>query len=70
MIFGGITIVCGILGTLAGGFALDYMNNTLSNAFKVGIWVLSVESIIIYVNVYVFPNDVFFFSFLFICWAY
>ncbi|XP_058758132.1 probable sphingolipid transporter spinster homolog 2 [Vicia villosa] len=34
MIFGGITIVCGILGTLAGGFALDYMNNTLSNAFK------------------------------------
>ncbi|XP_004504880.1 probable sphingolipid transporter spinster homolog 2 [Cicer arietinum] len=34
MIFGGITIVCGILGTLAGGFALDYMTNTLSNAFK------------------------------------
>ena len=34
MIFGGITIVCGILGTLAGGLALDYMNNTLSNAFK------------------------------------
>ncbi|KAK2383367.1 Major facilitator superfamily protein [Trifolium repens] len=34
MIFGGITIVCGILGTLAGGFVLDYMTNTLSNAFK------------------------------------
>ncbi|XP_054777741.1 probable sphingolipid transporter spinster homolog 2 isoform X2 [Prosopis cineraria] len=34
MIFGGITIVCGILGTLAGGFLLDFMTNTLSNAFK------------------------------------
>ncbi|XP_028803373.1 probable sphingolipid transporter spinster homolog 2 isoform X2 [Neltuma alba] len=34
MIFGGITVVCGILGTLAGGLILDYMNNTLSNAFK------------------------------------
>jgi hypothetical protein len=36
LIFGGITIVCGILGTLAGGFVLDFMNNTISNAFKVG----------------------------------
>ncbi|XP_057420890.1 probable sphingolipid transporter spinster homolog 2 [Lotus japonicus] len=35
MIFGGITVVCGILGTLAGGFVLDFMDNTLSNAFKV-----------------------------------
>ncbi|XP_015956170.1 probable sphingolipid transporter spinster homolog 2 [Arachis duranensis] len=34
MIFGGITVVCGILGTLAGGFALDFMTNSLSNAFK------------------------------------
>ncbi|KAG4971606.1 hypothetical protein JHK85_038027 [Glycine max] len=34
LIFGGITIVCGIVGTLAGGFVLDYMSNTLSNAFK------------------------------------
>ncbi|XP_019424506.1 PREDICTED: probable sphingolipid transporter spinster homolog 2 [Lupinus angustifolius] len=34
MMFGGITIVCGIVGTLAGGFILDYMNNTLTNAFK------------------------------------
>ncbi|XP_061336408.1 probable sphingolipid transporter spinster homolog 2 [Gastrolobium bilobum] len=34
MIFGGITIVCGILGTLAGGFALDFITNSLSNAFK------------------------------------
>lgn len=40
MIFGGITIVCGILGTLAGGLVLDYMTNTLSNAFKVGIWII------------------------------
>ncbi|CAI9769183.1 unnamed protein product [Fraxinus pennsylvanica] len=32
--FGGITVVCGILGSLAGGFALDYMTSTISNAFK------------------------------------
>ncbi|PNX65650.1 protein spinster 1-like, partial [Trifolium pratense] len=30
----GITVVCGIVGTLAGGFVLDFMTNTLSNAFK------------------------------------
>ncbi|MED6145569.1 hypothetical protein PIB30_026428 [Stylosanthes scabra] len=34
LIFGGITIVCGILGTIAGGLVLDFMSNTLSNAFK------------------------------------
>ncbi|BBH09271.1 Major facilitator superfamily protein [Prunus dulcis] len=34
LIFGGITIVCGILGTLAGGFVLDYISSTISNAFK------------------------------------
>ncbi|KAM5580530.1 putative sphingolipid transporter spinster [Rosa sericea] len=34
MMFGGVTIVCGVLGTVAGGFVLDYMPNTISNAFK------------------------------------
>ncbi|XP_024178965.1 probable sphingolipid transporter spinster homolog 2 [Rosa chinensis] len=34
MMFGGVTIVCGVLGTVAGGFVLDYMSNTISNAFK------------------------------------
>ncbi|MED6134054.1 hypothetical protein PIB30_033979 [Stylosanthes scabra] len=34
MIFGGITVVCGIVGTLAGGLVLDFMTNSLSNAFK------------------------------------
>ncbi|PKI46556.1 hypothetical protein CRG98_033047 [Punica granatum] len=34
MMFGGITIVCGILGTIAGGFILDRMTATISNAFK------------------------------------
>lgn len=34
LMFGGITIVCGILGTLAGGFVLDKMESTISNAFK------------------------------------
>jgi hypothetical protein len=33
--FGGITIVCGIFGTLLGGFILDKMESTISNAFKV-----------------------------------
>lgn len=35
LIFGGITIVCGILGTIAGGCVLDLMTSTISNAFKV-----------------------------------
>lgn len=35
-IFGGITIVCGIVGTLAGGLILDLVTATISNAFKVG----------------------------------
>lgn len=34
MVFGGLTALCGILGTLAGGFVLDHMTSTLSNAFK------------------------------------
>lgn len=33
--FGGITIVCGILGTITGGLILDRMSSTISNAFKV-----------------------------------
>ncbi|OMO56380.1 Major facilitator superfamily [Corchorus capsularis] len=33
MMFGGLTIVCGILGTLAGGFVLDRMGATISHAF-------------------------------------
>ncbi|KAK6136445.1 hypothetical protein DH2020_029801 [Rehmannia glutinosa] len=32
--FGGVTAVCGILGSLAGGFILDLMTSTISNAFK------------------------------------
>lgn len=33
--FGGITIFCGILGTLAGGLILDAVSATINNAFKV-----------------------------------
>jgi hypothetical protein len=54
------------LGTLAGGFVLDYMTNTLSNAFKVGIWIFRMDSSIIYIHVYVFPNSFFQFVFLFV----
>ncbi|KAJ0441742.1 putative major facilitator superfamily, MFS transporter superfamily [Helianthus annuus] len=34
LLFGGITIVGGIVGTLAGGFILDHINSTIPNAFK------------------------------------
>ncbi|XP_022726859.1 probable sphingolipid transporter spinster homolog 1 isoform X2 [Durio zibethinus] len=34
MISGGMTIISGILGTLAGGYVLDCMTSTVSNAFK------------------------------------
>ncbi|KAK9099099.1 hypothetical protein Syun_026144 [Stephania yunnanensis] len=34
MVFGGMTVICGILGTIAGGLVLDRMSPTLSNAFK------------------------------------
>ncbi|XP_031482331.1 probable sphingolipid transporter spinster homolog 2 [Nymphaea colorata] len=34
LLFGGITIVCGIFGTLAGGYILDHINSTIRNAFK------------------------------------
>ncbi|TVU15139.1 hypothetical protein EJB05_38644 [Eragrostis curvula] len=34
LMFGGITIVCGIFGTLAGGLILDKIESTISNAFK------------------------------------
>ncbi|KAL6545850.1 hypothetical protein OROGR_009724 [Orobanche gracilis] len=33
--FGGVTAVCGIFGSLAGGFLLDHMTSTISNAFKI-----------------------------------
>ncbi|XP_066343330.1 probable sphingolipid transporter spinster homolog 2 [Miscanthus floridulus] len=34
LMFGGITIVCGVVGTLAGGFILDKIGSTIPNAFK------------------------------------
>ncbi|XP_077214685.1 putative sphingolipid transporter spinster homolog 2 isoform X2 [Tasmannia lanceolata] len=34
LLFGGITIVCGMFGTLGGGYILDCMHSTISNAFK------------------------------------
>ncbi|EYU18370.1 hypothetical protein MIMGU_mgv1a006479mg [Erythranthe guttata] len=32
--FGGVTAVCGIVGSLAGGFLLDRIDSTIPNAFK------------------------------------
>ncbi|ESQ46184.1 hypothetical protein EUTSA_v10000128mg [Eutrema salsugineum] len=34
MIFGAVTIICGIVGTLSGGFILDRVTATIPNAFK------------------------------------
>lgn len=34
LLFGGLTIFCGIVGTVAGGLVLDKMTNTIPNAFK------------------------------------
>ncbi|XP_047323574.1 probable sphingolipid transporter spinster homolog 2 [Impatiens glandulifera] len=34
VVFGGITVVCGMVGTVAGGYVLDLMSSTISNAFK------------------------------------
>jgi len=34
LLFGGVTIVCGIFGTVAGSYILDLMGATISNAFK------------------------------------
>ncbi|KAL9229509.1 hypothetical protein vseg_004969 [Gypsophila vaccaria] len=34
LLFGAITIVCGIFGTLSGGYILDHIDATISNAFK------------------------------------
>ncbi|XP_052206065.1 probable sphingolipid transporter spinster homolog 2 [Diospyros lotus] len=34
LIFGGLTIVCGVFGTVMGGYVLDKMTSTIPNAFK------------------------------------
>lgn len=34
LVFGAITIICGIFGTIGGGLFLDYIGSTISNAFK------------------------------------
>ena len=33
IIFGGITVICGLLRTIVGGFVLDFMTNTIPNDF-------------------------------------
>ncbi|KAI3978134.1 hypothetical protein MKX01_012965 [Papaver californicum] len=34
MFFGGITLFCGVFGTLAGGYLLDRINSSIKNGFK------------------------------------
>eukprot|EP00252_Welwitschia_mirabilis_P026970 TRINITY_DN905_c0_g1_i1.p1 TRINITY_DN905_c0_g1~~TRINITY_DN905_c0_g1_i1.p1 ORF type:complete len:365 (-),score=55.20 TRINITY_DN905_c0_g1_i1:449-1543(-) len=35
IVFGALTVFCGILGTIGGGYILDYIGSTISNAFMV-----------------------------------
>jgi hypothetical protein len=35
LVFGGVTIICGIFGTVAGGLILDKIGSTIQNGFKV-----------------------------------
>lgn len=38
VVFGGVTIFAGILGTYCGGIYLDYIGSTLRNSFKVCVF--------------------------------
>lgn len=40
ILFGGVTIVCGVFGTVGGSYVLDFMGATISNAFKVDTCIL------------------------------
>lgn len=42
MVFGGITVGCGLAGTIGGGLLLDYVNSSISNAFKVGKYLMAI----------------------------
>lgn len=35
VVFGGVTIFAGLVGTICGGLFLDYIGSTVRNAFKV-----------------------------------
>lgn len=35
LVFGGVTVATGLLGTFVGGVALDFLGSTMSNAFLV-----------------------------------
>nr|KAJ0188448.1 hypothetical protein LSAT_V11C900502020 [Lactuca sativa] len=45
MMFGGITIVGGIVGTLTGGFVLDKLDSTIPNAFKGPVNFVSIHAV-------------------------
>jgi hypothetical protein len=64
LMFGGITIICGVFGTLAGGLVLDKMTSTISNAFKVQ---LSISILIVKLHefsyIFMYHSLFYFFSF-------
>lgn len=43
--FGGVTAICGVMGSLAGGLVLDRMTSTLPNAFKVILYTLYITRV-------------------------
>jgi hypothetical protein len=63
LMFGGITIICAVFGTLAGGLMFDKMTSTILNAFKVQ---LSISILIVKLHEfsYIFMYIIFFFIFL------
>lgn len=46
LVFGGVTILSGIVGTLCGGLFMDYLGSTLRNLFKVRIVNLGLTQIL------------------------
>ena len=62
MIFGGITIICGLLRMIVGGFVLDFMTNTIPNEFfKVGAFEFREGSKITFLDTFLNHSCIIFF---------
>ena len=62
MIFGGITIICGLLIMIVGGFVLDFMTNTIPNEFfKVGAFEFREGSKITFLDTFLNHSCIIFF---------
>lgn len=71
LMFGGITIICGIFGTLGGGLLLDKMESTISNAFKVNLHIsILIMKLHAQFNYMFFMYFIICFTFLASVWCY